>query len=167
MNPFHKEKELEAISEINVVPLADVSLVLLIILLVLSPMMAQHRLLVQAAAEKADSGKPVPEPPSTAPKPPVDMVLVVGLAADRMTVGERTFTGTGEITAYLAGALLLRSDRKVFLAPQPEVAHGRVVETIELLKAAGASSVALVQSAPGPEGPGESFRAPEEPAPAP
>ncbi|MBI5200028.1 MAG: biopolymer transporter ExbD, partial [Elusimicrobia bacterium] len=48
-------------SEINVVPLADVSLVLLIILLVLSPMMAQHRLQVQAAAEKADSAAPEPE----------------------------------------------------------------------------------------------------------
>ncbi|MBI4345478.1 MAG: biopolymer transporter ExbD [Elusimicrobia bacterium] len=152
MNPFHKAHELQEISEINVVPLADVSLVLLIILLVLSPMMAQHRLQVQAAAEKSPSASAEAEP-ETPPQRPVDLVLVVGLGADRFVVGERTFTGNGELAAYLTGALLLRQDRKVFLAPQPDVAHGRVVETIELLKSAGAASVALVQSAP------------EEPAP--
>lgn len=167
MNPFHKANEPVEISEINVVPLADVSLVLLIILLVLSPMMAQHRLQIQAAAAKSPSDKVEPEPPAAQPLAPVDLVLVVGLSADRVTVGERSFEGNAELVAYLAGALLVRSDRKVFLAPQPEVAHGRVVDTIELLKSAGASSVALVQSAPEPEGLGEHPRASEQPAAAP
>ena len=146
MGPFRGAREPQEICEVNVVPLADVSLVLLIILLVLSPMMAQHRLQVQAAAEK--SGAAAAEPEAEPAKAPPDWVVVVGLSPDRVTVGERVFTGNAGLVSYLAGMLLLRSDRKVFLAPQPEVAHGRVVETIELLKSAGATSVALVQSAP-------------------
>lgn len=148
-SPFHKEHEHQEISEVNVVPLADVSLVLLIILLVLSPMMAQHRLKVLAAAERApEAAGPEPRLASAAPLRPPELVLVVGLASDRVTVDDRVFTGQAELIAYVGGQLVLRSDKKVFLAPQPDVTHGRVVETLELLKSAGASSVALVQSAP-------------------
>ncbi|MBI4424971.1 MAG: biopolymer transporter ExbD [Elusimicrobia bacterium] len=160
MIPFNRPAEPAEISEVNVVPLADVSLVLLIILLVLSPMMAQHRLLIQTAAERSDAA-PVeaPAPPPALQRPP-DMVLVVGLAPDGVSVGDRVFTGKGELIAYLAGLLLLRSDRKVFLAPQAEVQHGRVVELLETLKEAGASSVALVQSAPPEPAPGPGETAP-------
>ena len=52
-NPFVRHEEAAPISDVNVVPLADVSLVLLIILLVLSPMAAQSMLRVQTAAAKA------------------------------------------------------------------------------------------------------------------
>ncbi|MDO8756488.1 MAG: biopolymer transporter ExbD, partial [Elusimicrobiota bacterium] len=57
-SPFHKDDEAAPISDVNVVPLADVSLVLLIILLVLSPMAAQSMLKVQTAAAKAEAVMP-------------------------------------------------------------------------------------------------------------
>ena len=49
--PFMRAEQAKEIAEVNVVPLADVSLVLLIILLVLSPMMRQSMLHVKAAAD--------------------------------------------------------------------------------------------------------------------
>src|SRR5258705_14021182 len=58
-------KEDEALSEVNVIPLADLSLVLLIILMVLSPMIMQSMIKVhatRASAIKSLDEKP-PEPP--------------------------------------------------------------------------------------------------------
>ena len=57
-SPFHKDDEAAPIADVNVVPLADVSLVLLIILLVLSPMAAQSMLKVQTAAAKSSVAPP-------------------------------------------------------------------------------------------------------------
>jgi biopolymer transport protein ExbD len=145
-SPFHAAEEAKEISEVNVVPLADVSLVLLIILLTLSPMMTQDLLRIQTAAK--DAAAP-PEPSvETAPAPekPPELVLVVGLSQAGISVGEKTFAGPGEFMGYMRGELARRSDRKVFLAPQPDVPHGKVVNMLEMLKDCGASSAALVQT---------------------
>lgn len=142
---FLREEEPREISEVNVVPLADVSLVLLIILLVLSPMMTQSMLQIQAAGAK-------PAPEDGAPAPAPEPVLVVTLTPDAVMAGGMTFPGFGEFMSYLQTELPRRSDRKVFVAPHPEVPHGRVVHMLETLQYLGATSVALVQTAE-PEGP--------------
>src|SRR3954467_1592519 len=78
-SPFHKDDEPAAIADVNVVPLADVSLVLLIILLVLSPMAAQSMLRVQAAAAKAEVKGPKAGEDPLQPKAP-EAVLALGLS---------------------------------------------------------------------------------------
>lgn len=143
--PFRRENPGREISEINVVPLADVSLVLLIILLLLSPMMAQHRLLVRTAGPPAKAGSPAPE---ALLKPPPELVLAVSLSPQGPAVGDRLFSGPGEFMDYMRDELSRRADRKVFLAPHPDAPHGLVVHTIETLKSCGAESVALVQTTP-------------------
>ena len=147
-SPFAAAQEAKEIAEVNVVPLADVSLVLLIILLVLSPMMRQAMLHVHTAA---DSKKPEIMAPEEllAPKPP-DLVLVVGLNPDGLVVGDRRFSDPGEFIGYMQGELSRRSDKKVFLSPNPDVPVGLVVHTLETIKTCGAESVALVQTAEGP-----------------
>src|SRR5262245_24946823 len=56
-------QEDEALSEVNVIPLADLSLVLLIILMVLSPMITQALVQVTAAqAQKAQSQQELTTP---------------------------------------------------------------------------------------------------------
>ena len=146
-NPFHTAEEAKEISEVNVVPLADVSLVLLIILLTISPMMTQTLLRIQTAGKDSNAPAETPAQPLAAtPEKPPELVLVVGLAAEGITVGDRIFTSPGQFMAFISGELAKRSDRKVFLAPQPEVEHGRVVNMLEMLKDCGASSAALVQS---------------------
>jgi biopolymer transport protein ExbD len=140
MNPLMRRDEPTAISDVNVVPLADVSLVLLIILLVLSPMMAQSSLKVKAAGESA--GAPAPATVETAP----ELVLVVGLDSNGITLGSRRLESPGELMGLLKDELAGRADKKVFLAPGPEVPHGLVVHTLETIKACGADSVALVQT---------------------
>ena len=146
--PFRRQEDYAAISEINVVPLADVSLVLLIILLLLSPMMTQNMLRVKTAGKAAQAAEP-PEAPAGPAEP--ELVLAVSLGPAGLAVGDRLFAGEAEFSAFMKEELAKRSDRKVFLAPHPEILHGLVVETIEIIRACGAESVALVQTQDPPE----------------
>ena len=143
-NPFVRHEEAAPISDVNVVPLADVSLVLLIILLVLSPMAAQSMLRVQTAAAKADSAGPKAGEDPLDPKPP-EAVLAIGLTPMGYVLNGRVLAGDGELMTWLAPELKRRDDKKVFLSPELDIPNGRVVSAIETIQNCGATSVALVQ----------------------
>ncbi|MBI5624166.1 MAG: biopolymer transporter ExbD [Elusimicrobia bacterium] len=156
---WRREEEAEPISDVNVVPLADVSLVLLIILLVLSPMTVESRLHVKTAAKSTEAPSPeAPEEPAPKPK---ELVLLVDLGPAGVMVNDIFFGKRREFLAYMRLELPSRTDRKVFLAPHPDVTHGDVMETIEELKSCGADSVALVQTSD----PGSAFQPQAEEAP--
>jgi len=144
-NPFVRHEEAAPIADVNVVPLADVSLVLLIILLVLSPMAAQSMLRVQTAAAKAEApaGPKAGEDPLN-PTPP-EPVLAVGLTPMGYVLNGEALAGDGELMGRLAPMLKTRDDKKVFLSPELDVPNGRVVSAIETIQNCGASAVALVQ----------------------
>lgn len=142
---FARSEESREISEVNVVPLADVSLVLLIILLVLSPMMTQSMLQVKTAARSAEAAAP-PAPEEKLPPPVPELVLAVALGPNGIAVGDRFFTRPGDFMDYMKEELSRRSDKKVFLSPHPDATHGLVVHTLEMIKACGADKVALVQT---------------------
>lgn len=141
-SPFHKDDEAAPISDVNVVPLADVSLVLLIILLVLSPMAAQSMLRVQTAAAKVAAAMPTPAEVLTQREP--EKVLAVGVSALGFVSDGKLMTTPSELTAFLKLALAPRTDRKVFVSPELEAAHGQVIAALEAVQAAG-GAVALVQ----------------------
>jgi biopolymer transport protein ExbD len=142
--PFRHDYAAAPIADVNVVPLADVSLVLLIILLVLSPMAAQSMLRVQNAAAKDDAKRPTGEDllPKTA-----EAALVVSLTEAGYEAGGRTFATAPELCSWLQGETARRDDRKAFVEPSLETPHGRVVSAVELIQGCGASGVALVQIA--------------------
>ena len=143
-NPFVKHDEAAPISDVNVVPLADVSLVLLIILLVLSPMAAQSMLRVQTAAAKAEPTGPKAGEDPLDPKPP-EPVLAVGLTPHGYVLDGQVLAGDAELKAALEPVIKRRDDKKVFLSPDLDVANGRVVAAVEVIQNCGASAVALVQ----------------------
>ncbi len=152
-NPFQRPDEAKEISEVNVVPLADVSLVLLIILLLLSPMMTQSMVHVKTAAKDSAPPPPAPDEAPLSTPPPSEVVLAVALTPAGYSVGDKSFASKDELRSYLADALLHRTDKKVFLSPHPDVTHGDVVAALDLIKQAGADSVALVQTEePQPDG---------------
>jgi biopolymer transport protein TolR len=144
-SPFHKSEEPAPIAEVNVVPLADVSLVLLIILLVLSPMAAQSMLKIQAAAAKsATPDKHLPAEIVTLRE--AEKTLVVSVTAGGLVADGRLIGSSREFREWLKPVLAGREDRKVFLVPDLEVEHGLVVAALESAAAAGGSP-ALVQVA--------------------
>ncbi len=146
-SPFHKDDQAVPIADVNVVPLADVSLVLLIILLVLSPMSSQSLLKVQTTAAESDVALPAPVemPSSRVP----EMVTAVGVSAAGFVVDGKLLAGVSELTSYLRIKLASRMDRKVFVAPDLEVTHGQVIAALTSVQAAGGMA-ALVQI-PDPE----------------
>ena len=127
------------ISEVNIVPLADVSLVLLIILMVISPMMARTAWKVKSAAAATGPEEPAPPPSS-------ELVLTVGLHEKGYSLGGRFFEEETGMMTFLSEELSRREDRKVFVLPDPDVTHGRVLELLERLSGGGAESVALVET---------------------
>ncbi|MDD5305600.1 MAG: biopolymer transporter ExbD [Elusimicrobia bacterium] len=143
-SPFHKDDEPAAIADVNVVPLADVSLVLLIILLVLSPMAAQSMLKVQTAAAKASAAMPTQT--EILLQREAETVLVLGVSAAGFVMDGKLMATGPELTAFLKLKLSPRSDRKVFVSPELEAAHGQVIAALEAVQAAG-GTVALVQIA--------------------
>lgn len=144
---FRREESAEPIADVNVVPLADVSLVLLIILLVLSPMAAQSMLKVQTAAAKTEAKTLKAGEDPLQPAAPLT-VLAVGLSAAGYVVDGRLYQNDAEFKAWLTTEESRRSDKndkKVFLAPELDIHHGDVVHAIETIQSCGASAVALVQ----------------------
>ncbi len=141
-SPFHKDDEAAAISDVNVVPLADVSLVLLIILLVLSPMAAQSMLKVQAAALKAEAVPPTPFEMMSLRDP--EPVIVLGVSPHGFVVDGKLLAAAAEAAEHLKLKLSMRTDRKVFVTPELDVAHGQVIAALEAVQEAGGTP-ALVQ----------------------
>lgn len=128
----------ESLSEVNVIPLADLSLTLLIILMVLSPMVMQSMINVQssrAAAIKSLGAKP-PEPP---------LILVIN--PDGVTLNTVKITDDLDLASRLAQALGNREDKTLLMTVDPAVAHGRFVQVLDLAKQQGAAKIALIRKA--------------------
>lgn len=141
-NPFHRSDEAAPISDVNVVPLADVSLVLLIILLVLSPMAAQSMLKVQAAALKAEAVPPTAFEMMSLRDP--EPAVVLGVSPHGFVIDGTLLASASEAAEHLKLKLSARTDRKVFVTPELDVAHGQVIAALEAAQEAGGTP-ALVQ----------------------
>jgi len=122
-------------SQINVTPLVDVMLVLLIIFMVTAPMMQQG---VQVNLPKADTK-------ALAPK---EDTLVVSLEQSG-----RTFINSSEISGdqlqeKLTSMLAGREKREVFLKADQSVPYGEVVKVMAQIKGAGVERLGMVTESP-------------------
>ena len=127
----------EALSEVNVIPLADLSLVLLIILMVISPMIMQSMIKVQSS--KASAVKSLQEKP---PEPPI-IILINPHEIQLNTVKVSDM----ELATKLSGMLENRDDKTVLLTADPAVQHGRFVQILDLVKQQGAAKIAILRKA--------------------
>jgi biopolymer transport protein ExbD len=130
-------EEEESLSEVNVIPLADLSLVLLIILMVLSPMITQS--LIQVAAAKALKAQSQEE--LATPETPV----IVSFQPGALKLNGAVMGSELEFAKRLAGVLGTRRDRSVILTAAPAVAHGKVVHVMDLIQRQGASGLVVVK----------------------
>src|SRR5438445_9770856 len=123
----------EPLNEVNVIPLADLSLVLLIILMVLSPMIMQSMIKVQAT--RASAIKSLDEKP---PEPP----LILLINPNGIFLNTVKMNTDMDLAAKLAQALGEREDKTVLITADPAVIHGRVVQVLDLVKQQGAEKIA-------------------------
>ncbi|PIU00284.1 MAG: protein TolR [Bdellovibrionales bacterium CG10_big_fil_rev_8_21_14_0_10_45_34] len=119
------------INEINVTPLVDVMLVLLIIFMVTAPMMQQG--IEVDLPETANTGVTVNDEP---------FVLVVQ-SNGRILAGEAHIE-IGQLRKKLAAIFATRKNKQVYLQADRKVDYGVVAEVMGEIKSAGISQIGLI-----------------------
>ena len=127
----------EELSEVNVIPLADLSLVLLIILMVLSPMVTQALFQVATPnAQKAQSQQDL----STPETPVIITFEPHALKLNGVVMGSEI-----EFVKRLEDVMNRRRDKSVMITAAPDVLHGKVVHVMDLAKRHGATSLVMLK----------------------
>ncbi len=129
---FKLDDDLEAYSDINVTPLVDVMLVLLIIFMVTAPMLHQ--------------GIEVNLPKSVAqnlPKTPEDPLILSITKNSTFYLNDEPVT-KAELKDRLSRVMKSRRDKAVYLKADRNLPYGVVVETMDTLNRLGVESLGMV-----------------------
>lgn len=124
-------------SDINVTPLVDVMLVLLIIFMVTAPMMTVGvpvDLPKTQAAQMSDQADP----------------LVVSIDVNGQTFFQETELPLAEIITKLKIAAEGKPDTKIYVRGDKKLPYGQIMETMGAIAAAGFSRVSLIAELPTP-----------------
>jgi len=118
---------------INVTPLVDIVLVLLIIFMVLTPSMLKH--LAASVPNKAEE---------TAQAVAVDTSIVIDYSDNRKLTINQEPVALEAFTSKLRQRLQARREKVVFFRASDSAAYGEVVHLMDLARGAGAETLALV-----------------------
>ena len=118
-------------AEINVTPLVDVMLVLLVIFMVTAPMMQQG---VQVNLPKAD----------TKAMTPAEESVVVSVDKSGKTFINKDEIPAGDLRNRLSTMFVSRAKKEVFLKADASVPYGEVVRAMADIKGAGIERLGMV-----------------------
>jgi TolR protein len=119
-------------SDINVTPLVDVMLVLLIIMMIVAPMLQQG---VSVKLPKADN---------TAEKPETDGQTVIAIAANRSMYLNARPVQEAELATKVNEVLETRSEKIILIKADEEVDYGTVMAAMDQLRQAGIEDIGLI-----------------------
>ena len=125
-------------SQINVTPLVDVMLVLLIIFMVTAPIIQQG---VEVSVPKVRA----------AALPGEEQQFVVSITRASEVYLNDARLSPDQLTDKLRAIAIERPDRQVFVRADEEVAYGVVIRTMAAIKAAGIQNVGMVTEMPASE----------------
>jgi biopolymer transport protein TolR len=128
--------EEEVLSDINITPLVDVMLVLLIIFMITAPMLHQG---IEVALPRAEA----PNLPSRANDP-----MVLSIAANGLVYVKEQPVHPTKLLEVLTPLVRGRSDETVFLKGDRDVPYGRVIEVLDILHRGGIEKVGMVTDRP-------------------
>jgi biopolymer transport protein TolR len=131
---MRSRRTIAAMGDINVTPLVDVVLVLLLVFMVTAPMMSRG----------IDVSLPVANPPETERIDPI----TVTIDADG-----RTYLGDQPLHMLLLedrirGMMMGRAQKVVYLRADERLRYGKVIEVVDKLKKAGVNQVGFVYVTP-------------------
>jgi biopolymer transport protein TolR len=127
----NRENRSGAMSQINVTPLVDVMLVLLVIFMVTAPMMQQ--------------GVQVNLPKTQAKSLSTDQeTVVVSVDKSGRVFVNSAETSHADLTGKLAGIFQSRAKKEVFLKADKDVPYGEVVKTMAEIKGAGIERLGMM-----------------------
>jgi biopolymer transport protein TolR len=133
------QREASAIAQINVTPLVDVMLVLLVIFMVTAPIIQQG---VQVNLPQAKSNA----------IPGTEEHLVVTVAKNGKIYLNDNALSLAELGQKLRAIRNLQADKQVYLRADQDVRYGLVMRTIAAIKQAGIEKLGMVTRPPSDEG---------------
>ena len=119
-------------SDINVTPLVDVMLVLLIIMMLVAPLLQQ--------------GVPVTLPMASnyTDKPETQDQTVVAIASDKTMYVNARFVETDELATRIEETIKNKVDKVVFIKADQDVDYSAVMEAMDQLRRAGIEDIGLI-----------------------
>lgn len=123
-----------AMADMNITPLIDILLVVLIIMMVNIPIQ------IEEMGIKLPSRETMENPPDT----PIEQLVIAVYADGQLALNRKAMTE--EILFYEITRRLRPMDKKnVFIDAHPDIEYGRVVDMMDLAREAGASRVGLAK----------------------
>ena len=119
-------------SDINVTPLVDVMLVLLIIMMLVAPML-----------QKGVDVK-LPQAANTADKPETQGQTVVGIQANKAVFLNSVPVRQQDLGSRVADLMESATEKVVLIKADQDVDYGTVMETMDNLRAAGIEDMGLI-----------------------
>ena len=126
------DREEAVLADINITPLVDVMLVLLIIFMITAPMLHQG---IEVALPQADA-EPLPMR--------VDDPLVLSVNRDGLVYVQDEPIHPSQLMERLQPLIAARGDETVFLKGDRELAYGVIMEVLEVLHEGGIQNVGMV-----------------------
>ena len=128
------------LADINVTPLVDVMLVLLIIFMIAAPMLHQGVEVALPRAEAQNLPMRVEDP------------LVVSVDRDGNVYLQESQVATEDLVDRVTDQIKARGDESVFLKGDREVPYGKVIEVLDILHRGGIVRVGMITERPPQEG---------------
>ena len=122
------------VADINVTPMVDVMLVLLIIFMVITPMLQKGQ-----SVDMAKVNNPTPMPDADKD----DALLVVVMRDGQIFFGTERIK-VDELTNKVKDRLANRPDKRIFIRADSRAKYGYVVDVVDNVRAAGVDDVGLL-----------------------
>lgn len=118
-------------AEINVTPLVDVVLVLLVVFMVVTPLLKEE---IPIELPLAENSRGAEDPGQ----------VTISLSADGRTQLNGTEVPAGELIGRLSAIYAARPDKTIFLEADRHLPHGRVVDLMDECRGAGVTQIGLI-----------------------